>query len=178
MRRNRVSCYLPLLSLLAFLVLTLVHCSSVRDNPMALQAEDESMSAGAPGAPAGIFDEDDVLRTLPGETLNRGDVRIEARGWDSDGGQRLWVEIPDPTEYVFDFGPHGVKFSRPVRIEISLKKADPAGLPSREIRLRAGVYVTAGDAHLDPENLLSKATMALRRAQAGNGDLRIQAFDA
>lgn len=134
MRRNRVSCYLPLLSLLAFLVLTLIHCSSVKDNPMAPAAGDESMSAGAPKAP-GTFDEDDALKALPGETLNRGDVRIEARGWDSDGGQRLWVEIPDPTEYVFDFGPDGVKFSRPVRIEISLKKADLAGLPSREIQV-------------------------------------------
>lgn len=134
MKTNRMSCYLPLLSLLAFLVLTLLHCSGAGNNPVAPVAGDEVTSPAAPGAPV-TFDEESVLRTLPGEILNRGDVRIQARQWDRDGGQRLWVRIPDPTLYLFDFGPDGVKFSSPVRIEISLRKADLSDLASREINV-------------------------------------------
>jgi GGDEF domain-containing protein len=54
----------------------------------------------------------------------------------------------------------------------------PSAPPALDIRLRAGVYVTPRDGAVDPEHLLSKATMALRRAQAGNDDLQIRSFDA
>jgi PleD family two-component response regulator len=48
-----------------------------------------------------------------------------------------------------------------------------------QVRLRAGVYVPHDERSVDPENLLSKATMALRRAQAGGGsDMPIRTFDA
>lgn len=68
------------------------------------------------------------------------------------------------------------------RILENLEQGPPSDFPRRppvesDIRLRAGVYVTPLDGSVDPEHLLSKATMALRRAQA-SGDFKIRSFDA
>jgi len=49
----------------------------------------------------------------------------------------------------------------------------PTALP-----LRAGVYVTPREDALDPEHLLSRATIALRRAQGANGDFKVRFFEA
>jgi len=46
--------------------------------------------------------------------------------------------------------------------------------------LRAGVYVTPADdaTDVDPENLVSRATTALRRAQTTKGDFKVRPFEA
>lgn len=70
------------------------------------------------------------------------------------------------------------------RILANMEHAPTAGdarkLVPDDMPLRAGVYVTAQDDAVDPEHLLSRATLALRRAQAGNGggDFKVKAFDA
>ncbi len=47
------------------------------------------------------------------------------------------------------------------------------------VPLRAGVYVTPEHDTVDPEHLLSRATIALRRAQvAANGNFKVESFDA
>jgi two-component system cell cycle response regulator len=62
--------------------------------------------------------------------------------------------------------------------ENSSAPMSPPSPPTPDFRLRAGIYVTPLDGSIDPEHLLSKATMALRRAQAGNDDFKIRSFDA
>lgn len=47
-----------------------------------------------------------------------------------------------------------------------------------QIPLRAGIYVTPEQDTVDPEHLLSRATIALRRAQVTNGDFKVTSFDA
>ncbi len=46
------------------------------------------------------------------------------------------------------------------------------------VPLRAGVYVAPERDTVDPEHLLSRATIALRRAQVTNGDFKVTSFDA
>lgn len=67
-----------------------------------------------------------------------------------------------------------------------VRQATSAGHPATptvggtaaDVRLRAGVYVAHPDGPVDPEQLLSKATLALRRAQVADGSFSIQTFDA
>jgi hypothetical protein len=129
-----MSCYLPLLSLLVFLALTLFRCSGVVENPSAPShpGQDIVTEDAEPPAP---FDEDGILETLRGETLDQSDVWIGSGGSDARVHHRLWVKIPFPAKYVFDFGPRGMKFTRAVEIEISLTKADLADMVSREIHV-------------------------------------------
>lgn len=50
--------------------------------------------------------------------------------------------------------------------------------PGGDVRLLAGVSVTRPDGPVDPEQLLSRATLALRRAQVTDGSFSIQTFEA
>lgn len=51
-------------------------------------------------------------------------------------------------------------------------------IPREDLRLRVGISVSEGESDADPERLLTRATLALRRAQAGEGSFRVQTFDA
>jgi diguanylate cyclase (GGDEF)-like protein len=53
-----------------------------------------------------------------------------------------------------------------------------AGLTPEEFRLRAGFYATAASEPVNPEDLLFKATMALRRAQVDEGGFPVRAYGA
>ncbi len=53
-----------------------------------------------------------------------------------------------------------------------------AGLVADEFRLRAGFYATAATEPVNPEDLLFKATMALRRAQVDEGGFPVRAYGA
>ncbi len=140
MNRNKMSVYLPVLSLLLFLVLSFLRCSSVENNPIAPGAESGSreLIATAPGGGFAL-DEDDLIRTNPGEWLDESDVTINDRFRNRSEGD-LWVEIPDPGVFVFDFGPHGEKFRIPLRIDISIRKADIEEFQKRKI----GVWYVDG----------------------------------
>jgi PleD family two-component response regulator len=47
-----------------------------------------------------------------------------------------------------------------------------------DLPLRAGVYVTPREDTVDPEHLLSRATIALRRAQGADGEFKVKSFEA
>ena len=53
-----------------------------------------------------------------------------------------------------------------------------AGLTPEEFHLRAGFYATAASEPVNPEDLLFKATMALRRAQVDEGGFPVRAYGA
>ena len=64
-------------------------------------------------------------------------------------------------------------------IEESAHRADAeASAPGAELRLRAGFYAAAGAETVNPEDLLFKATMALRRAQADVGGFKVRSYEA
>ncbi|MFQ6032118.1 MAG: hypothetical protein ACE5K2_04275 [Candidatus Zixiibacteriota bacterium] len=73
------------------------------------------------------------LSTRPGEFLTVGDVIIHELNWKSEGDAEIRVEIQDSTSYVFDFLPDGKRLIRPVRIDVSLEKADLSDTYRREI---------------------------------------------
>lgn len=135
MNRNRMSVYLPVLSLLLFLVLSFLRCSGTGNNPVAPAAGEEEGQL-TETATDGEFSLTDMVlvRTKPGERLDRSDVQILYRRWNTSA-QNLWVDIPDPGVFLFDFGPHGKKFRIPLRIDISLDKADIESFQKREIKV-------------------------------------------
>jgi hypothetical protein len=49
---------------------------------------------------------------------------------------------------------------------------------SEDLHLRAGFYAAAGSETVNPEDLLFKATMALRRAQADVGGFKVRSYEA
>jgi PleD family two-component response regulator len=64
-------------------------------------------------------------------------------------------------------------------IEESAHRADADKAASgAELRLRAGFYAAASEETVNPEDLLFKATMALRRAQADVGGFKVRAYEA
>jgi diguanylate cyclase (GGDEF)-like protein len=65
----------------------------------------------------------------------------------------------------------------PADAEADVAHAEESTAPA-DLRLRAGISVTGVETREDPERLLSRATLALRRAQAAEGSFRIQTFDA
>ncbi|MGD8279736.1 MAG: response regulator [Gemmatimonadota bacterium] len=90
--------------------------------------------------------------------LGPGEFVVVAPGTDTDGAVRLADRVfeaieaePDPTDLV-----------------------DPALLR----QIRAGFCAVRGSEPTTPEDLLLKATTALRRAQSDDGSFRVRAFDA
>ncbi|MCG6954570.1 MAG: response regulator [Gemmatimonadetes bacterium] len=58
-------------------------------------------------------------------------------------------------------------------------RTDVAGFGGHaELPLRAGVYVTPREDAVDAEHLLSRATIALRKAQGTNGNFKVRSFEA
>ena len=53
-----------------------------------------------------------------------------------------------------------------------------AALSPEAARLRAGFFAAAGAEPVNPEDLLFKATMALRRAQADVGGFKVRSYEA
>jgi PleD family two-component response regulator len=92
--------------------------------------------------------------------LGAGEFVIVAPGTDDKGAIRLVDRIMEAAETV----------------------AEEQGLDAvilEEIRkLRAGFCAVRGSDPLTPEDLLLKATLALRRAQADDGSFRVRAYDA
>jgi hypothetical protein len=126
MSRNKVSFLFPLLSLLLFLVLSFLRCTStdVARNPMMPSGGDsEELVFSSTESPV-WFDDDLILKTKPQKLLHSGDVNINNEGTNNEGGEDLWVNIADPKLFVFDFGPEGTTFKKPVKIIVSLDKAD------------------------------------------------------
>jgi diguanylate cyclase (GGDEF)-like protein len=64
-------------------------------------------------------------------------------------------------------------------IEESAHRADADTTASgAELRLRAGFFAAGGAETVNPEDLLFKATMALRRAQADVGGFKVRSYEA
>lgn len=140
MSRNKISILFPFLSLLLFLALSFLRCADADRNPMRPGGgEGEQLELTASDGLA--FDGDMILKTRSDETLDRSDVKIITRNKDDGEGDELWVMIPDPSVFLFDFGPEGKKFKRPVKIQVSLSKADLSDLYSGKIK----VWYLSGD---------------------------------
>lgn len=92
--------------------------------------------------------------------LASGEFVIVAPGTDRDGAVRL-------ADRVLEL----VQESARVRGGASL-------LTPEEFRLRAGFYATAASEPVNPEDLLFKATMALRRAQVDEGGFPVRSYEA
>ncbi len=136
MSRKKVTFLFPFLSLLLFLVLSFLRCSStdVARNPMVPGVgESEELVMSSAQAPDNF--QDRLLLTLPGELLDRSDIRMFPSRLDARDAHLLFVDIPDPKVYLFDFGPEGKKFKRPLRITVSLDKADLGNSRARKIKV-------------------------------------------
>jgi diguanylate cyclase (GGDEF)-like protein len=88
--------------------------------------------------------------------LASGEFVIVAPGTDRDGAVRLADRV------------------------LQLVQESPAGtgLTPEDFRLRAGFYATAATEPVNPEDLLFKATMALRRAQVDESGFPVRAYGA
>ena len=133
MLSKKMTFLFPFFSLLLFLMLTFLRCSDGSKDPTAPGGDKSeglivtsSQDHENPG-------ESLPLSTRPGEFLTVGDVMIHELNWKSEGDAEIRVEIPDSTSYVFDFLPDGKRFSRPIRIDVSLEKADLSDFYRREI---------------------------------------------
>ena len=89
--------------------------------------------------------------------LGQGEFVVMAAGTDESGAVRL-------ADRVFE----------------AMKAAAGPDLVEREelSRIRAGFYAARGHEPTTPEDLLLRATMALRRAQADDGSFRVRAYEA
>jgi diguanylate cyclase (GGDEF)-like protein len=90
--------------------------------------------------------------------LGPGEYVVVAPGTDQDGAVRLADRVLEAIESVRD----------------SSVPIDPDVLK----QIRAGFCAVRGNEPTTPEDLLLKATMALRKAQADDGRFRVRAFDA
>lgn len=89
--------------------------------------------------------------------LGPGEFIVVAPGTDEDGAVRLADRVLEALEDV----------------------TPEAGLDTEHLKLiRAGFCATGGDEPTTPEELLFKATTALRRAQADDGSFRVRAYEA
>ncbi|MDZ7778641.1 MAG: response regulator [Gemmatimonadota bacterium] len=92
--------------------------------------------------------------------LGPGEFVVVAPGTDQSGALRLADRVMEAVE----------QFAAEQGIE-------PSELADLK-QLRAGFYAVGGDEPLTPEDLLLKATMALRRAQADDDSFRVRAYEA
>ena len=90
--------------------------------------------------------------------LGPGEFVVVAPGTDQDGAVRLADRVLEAIE--------GESQEQPDLLE-----------PEHLKQIRAGFCSIKGDAPTRPEDLLLKATMALRRAQAGDGSFRVRAYE-
>jgi diguanylate cyclase (GGDEF)-like protein len=90
--------------------------------------------------------------------LGPGEFIVVAPGTDEDGAVRLADRVFEAIDG--DVSPRG------------------AMNPDLAKRIRAGFCAVRGDEPTTPEDLLLRATMALRRAQADDGSFRVRAFEA
>jgi len=92
--------------------------------------------------------------------LGTGEFVVVAPGTDREGALRLADRV----------------------LEVIQEAARPdettAPLSAEELKLRAGFFATGGNESVSPEDLLFKATMALRRAQADIAGFRVRAYEA
>lgn len=94
---------------------------------------------------------DTVGRLGPGEFI------VVAPGTDPEGAVRL-------ADRVFE--------------AVERAAASEALDPEQTKRIRAGFFSTRGDEHTTPDELLFRATSALRHAQADDGSFRVRAYEA
>lgn len=92
--------------------------------------------------------------------LASGEYVVVAPGTDRDGAVRLADRVLGMVQDA-------------ARISTEL-----APIPLDEVRLRAGFYATAASEPVNPEDLLFKATMALRRAQVDEGGFPVRSYEA
>ncbi|MDH3205939.1 MAG: response regulator [Gemmatimonadota bacterium] len=90
--------------------------------------------------------------------LGPGEFIVVAPGTDEKGAVRLADRVLEAVEH---------EASRDAMID-----------PELVTQIRAGFCAVEGDAPTTPEDLLLKATMALRKAQADDGSFRVRAFEA
>jgi diguanylate cyclase (GGDEF)-like protein len=92
--------------------------------------------------------------------LGPGEFVVVAPGTDQDGAVRLADRVLRAIEDAGD-----------------CERRSPVDLEQLR-QIRAGFCAVEGEEPTSPEDLLLKATMALRRAQAGDSSFRVRAYDA
>lgn len=92
-------------------------------------------------------------------TLGPGEFVVVAPGTDQDGALRLADRVLEAIAASSGRGGFGLAEESAAQI-------------------RAGLYAVPGDEPTAPEDLLLRATMALRRAQTDGGSFRVRAFEA
>jgi len=108
-----------------------------------------------------------ALRTVTrlSDTIGRlgtGEFVVVAPGTNRDGALRLADRVLELIQ-------------ESTRGEIDVEEARAV---AEDLKLRAGFYATTGTESVSPEDLLFKATMALRRAQADVGGFRVRSYEA
>ncbi|MBT8489147.1 MAG: response regulator [Gemmatimonadetes bacterium] len=122
------------------------------DDPKSSEALAEAVGQGVASALRSVTRVSDTVGRLgPGEFI------VVAPGTDPEGAVRLADRVFEAVERV-----------------AASEKLDP----EQSKRIRAGFFSTRGDDHTTPDELLFRATSALRHAQADDGSFRVRAYEA
>ncbi|HSG09304.1 MAG TPA: response regulator [Longimicrobiales bacterium] len=130
------------------------------DTPTALanQAEEQALVNTAQSVADALKSITRVSDTVG--RLTTGEFIIVAPGTDRAGAERL-------ADRVLELVGESVH-----------RESGPPGFREGEGRLRAGFFATAGDSAIDPGDVLFKATVALRRAQADQSGFPVRSYEA